>query len=383
MWVNCAGCDTCPKTSTLNIPLSLYNPKDSKTSKVLTCDQELCGEAVNLNSCKVGDTCPYRITYGDGSKSDGFFVMDTIKLNKASADDQTATMNASVAFGCAAKQEGQLGGSEGAIDGILGFGRANASVISQLASAGKVKRMFSHCLNINGGGIFAIGELVQPKVNSTAFAPNMPHYNVQTTGIDVNGKALELPTNLFGLTSGTQMVMDSGTTLAYLEDDLYKPLMRKILAAKPDLQLFTLEQTYTCFNFSGNIDNAFPTVTFRFMDSLSLTVSPHEYFFDAGDGDWCAGWQNSGVSTQNGKALNLLGDMVLGNKLVVYNIENKTIGWTDYNCSSGVKMKDEKSGTQYVVESHDLFPSSASFLHWACTSFLSMFVTFFYIYNEF
>jgi hypothetical protein len=74
---------------------------------------------------------------------------------------------------CGAKQSGELGSSSEALDGILGFGQANSSMISQLAIEGKVKKIFAHCLdNINGGGIFAIGEVVQPKVNTTALVPN-------------------------------------------------------------------------------------------------------------------------------------------------------------------------------------------------------------------
>ena len=69
---------------------------------------------------------------------------------------------------CGASQSGNLRNSEDALDGIIGFGKSNASVISQLASYGKVKKMFAHCLDgENGGGIFAIGHVVQPKVNST------------------------------------------------------------------------------------------------------------------------------------------------------------------------------------------------------------------------
>ena len=46
-------------------------------------------------------------------------------------------------------------------------------MISQLASSGKVKKMFAHCLNgVNGGGIFAIGHVVQPKVNVTPLLPD-------------------------------------------------------------------------------------------------------------------------------------------------------------------------------------------------------------------
>jgi hypothetical protein len=74
---------------------------------------------------------------------------------------------------CGAKQSGELGSSSEALDGILGFGQANSSMISQLASAGKVKKMFAHCLdNVNGGGIFAIGQVVEPKVNTTSLVPN-------------------------------------------------------------------------------------------------------------------------------------------------------------------------------------------------------------------
>lgn len=68
---------------------------------------------------------------------------------------------------------GELDSSLRARDGILGFGQANSSMISQLASAGKVKKIFAHCLdNINGGGIFAIGQVVEPKVNTTGLVPN-------------------------------------------------------------------------------------------------------------------------------------------------------------------------------------------------------------------
>lgn len=75
---------------------------------------------------------------------------------------------------CGATQSGDLGSSgEGALDGILGFGKSNSSIISQLASSGKVKNMFAHCLDgKNGGGIFAIGRVVQPKVNMTPLVPN-------------------------------------------------------------------------------------------------------------------------------------------------------------------------------------------------------------------
>lgn len=63
--------------------------------------------------------------------------------------------------------------SDESLDGILGFGKSNSSVISQLASSGQVKKMFAHCLDgVNGGGIFAIGTIVKPRVNTTPLLQN-------------------------------------------------------------------------------------------------------------------------------------------------------------------------------------------------------------------
>ncbi|GMP50223.1 hypothetical protein CsSME_00016931 [Camellia sinensis var. sinensis] len=74
--------------------------------------------------------------------------------------------------------------------------------------------------------------------------------------------------------SGKAMVIDSGTTLAYLADDMFTPLMEKITAAQPDLKLHTVEQQFTCFQFNGNVGNGFPAVNFCFENSLSLTIVP-------------------------------------------------------------------------------------------------------------
>ncbi|KAI9114659.1 hypothetical protein K1719_014357 [Acacia pycnantha] len=70
---------------------------------------------------------------------------------------------------CGAKQSRGLGSSsDEALDGIKGFGHANSPVLSQLAASGKVKKIFSHCLDsIHGGGIFSIGEVLEPKFNKT------------------------------------------------------------------------------------------------------------------------------------------------------------------------------------------------------------------------
>ncbi|KAJ8542312.1 hypothetical protein K7X08_017178 [Anisodus acutangulus] len=353
LWVNCAGCEGCPTKSDLGIDLMSYDSKASTTGKTVKCDEEFCMLNTPYSDCKAGMPCDYQVSYGDGSNTAGFFVKDDIQFDQVSGDLKTTSMNGSIAFGCSSKQNGDLGASTQAVDGILGFGQASSSVISQLAAAGKVKKIFAHCLDgKNGGGIFTIGPVVHPKVISTPLVPDAPHYNVLMKGIEVGGQALDVP-------GSTMTIIDSGTTLAYLPNKVYNSLIDKLMERQPQLNIGLVEGTFHCFDYSGKIDDGFPVVTFRFADSLSLTVYPHDYLFQIKETKWCIGWQDSGMQTKDGKEITLLGDLALSNKLVVYDVENQTIGWTEYDCSSSIELKYEESSgslpTQtYTVASHSI-----------------------------
>ncbi|CAN1253255.1 Aspartic proteinase 36 [Linum perenne] len=363
MWVNCIQCKECPRTSSLGIDLTLYDINQSASGSLVTCDKEFCSEVNGgpLSGCTANVTCPYLEIYGDGSSTAGYFVKDVVKYDRVSGDLETTSANGSVIFGCGARQSGDLGSStEEALDGILGFGKANSSMISQLAATGRVKKIFAHCLDgKNGGGIFAIGHVVEPRVNMTPIMLDQPHYNVNMTAVQVGHDVLNLPADVFEAGERKGAIIDSGTTLAYLPEMIYKPLVTKIISEQPDLRVQTVRDEYTCFQYSGSVDDAFPNVTFYFANSLFLRVYPHEYLFPFQDGYWCLGWQNSGLQSRDRRNMTLLGDLVLSNKLVLYDLERQAIGWTEYNCSSSITVQDEKTGTVHLVGSHYI-PSSAS-----------------------
>nr|DAD37169.1 TPA_asm: hypothetical protein HUJ06_007810 [Nelumbo nucifera] len=356
LWVNCIQCTRCPTKSDIGVELTLYDLKASQTGREVTCDQDFCSamyDFQNIPGCTANDYCQYRVVYGDGSTTTGYYVRDFVEYAKVSGNLQTKPANASVIFGCGAKQSGDLGSSSAALDGILGFGQSNASMISQLASTGKVKKMFSHCLdNVNGGGIFAIGHVVQPKVKTTPLVPNQPHYNVNLKAIEVGGAVLQLPTDVFDTGDRKGTIIDSGTTLAYLPELVYNPLITQITSQQPGLTFHMVDDQFSCFHYIESVDDGFPVVTFHFENSLSLVVYPHDYLFQLREDIWCIGWQNSGAQSKDGKDMTLLGDLVLSNKLVLYDLENQTIGWTEYNCSSNVKIKDEHSGAVYLIGKH-------------------------------
>lgn len=62
------------------------------------------------------------------------------------------------------------------------------------------------------------------------FADNCyrPHYNVNMKSIDVGGEFLQVPTDIFENGENRGTIIDSGTTLAYLPEAVYKPLLDKV-----------------------------------------------------------------------------------------------------------------------------------------------------------
>ncbi|KAJ0681536.1 putative nepenthesin [Helianthus annuus] len=380
LWVNCAGCENCPQKSDLGVPLSLYDPDQSLSSGTVTCDQDFCTTMVDPtnNECVLGSQCSYVVRYGDGSSTTGYFVRDNVQLNRISGDRQTSDMQGRIMFGCGSKQSGGLGKSQQALDGILGFGQSNASLISQLAASKKVKKMFSHCLSGSKGGIFAIGEVVHPEVNSTPILPDMTHFNIELKAIQVGDEFVTLPTKMFNTAAKRGTVIDSGTTLAYFPDPVYNQLMKKVTrilifsrvtfpckisltveywtqvaASQSEADMQIVDNQFKCYPAHGNVDDVFPIVIFHFANALKLRVYPHQYIFTTQHPYWCIGFMSNGMQPRESNAV-LLGDLLLTDRLVTYNMEDQTIGWTDYDCSSSIRVKDEESGMVYEVGAHDI-----------------------------
>ncbi|RID81277.1 hypothetical protein BRARA_A03869 [Brassica rapa] len=358
LWVNCAGCIKCPRKSDL-VKLTPYDSDVSSTAQTVSCDDSFCSYVYQTSKCHSGSSCKYDIKYGDESWTSGYLVRDVMRLDLVIGNHRqtgSTSTNGTVIFGCGSDRSGRLEVSNSAVDGVMGFGKSNSSFISQLASQRKVKKCFAHCLdNKNGGGIFAIGEVVSPKVKTTPMLSKSDYYSVSLTSVEVGNSVLQL-------SSGEEVIVDSGTTLAYLPNSVYMPLMNEIFSTHPELTFHNvqdLQGSFICFRYTDDKLDLFPPVTFQFDKSASLTVYPQDYLLQLQRDAWCFGWQISGLQMKDGRELLILGDMALSNKLVVYDIENQVMGWTNHNCSGGIQVKDEQSGSIYTVGAHNLSWSSS------------------------
>ncbi|KAI4296465.1 hypothetical protein L6164_036421 [Bauhinia variegata] len=341
-WLICHA-DKSSLNKTDDIPIKLYDPKESSTSRLARCKKDRCMDYTN---------------YGDGSKFSGFYVWDVLRFDRITRDFDTVETSTLVKFGCGKRNAGEAAPSSSV--GILGLSQSQMSLVSQLAMNGYTRPSFAHCLDRSkGGGIFAIGEVVEPKVKTAPLVfpdENEMHYVILMTGFKVGGEYIDIPS--LKVDGGKPAKIDSGASMTVLPKEFYEPLLQKIFAQQPQLKYSNnsiITDTYCFDGFKGNVDDVFPTVTFQFEGGLTLTVAAHDYILPQENDNWCISWARSDVVVgPEEKDLILIGDEALTNRFVVYNLEDRTVGWTKYDCTSSIKVRDRLSGAVYSVGAHNL-----------------------------
>ncbi|OWM73718.1 hypothetical protein CDL15_Pgr026822 [Punica granatum] len=438
LWVSCRPCNGCPESSGLHIPLNFFDPGSSSTASPVSCSDQRCSLGIQSSDsgCSTqNNMCSYTFQYGDGSGTSGYYVSDLLNFDTIVGNSLTANSTARIVFGCSTTQTGDLTKSDRAVDGIFGFGQQGLSVISQLASEGIAPKAFSHCLrgDGDGGGILVLGEIVEPSIVYTPLVPSQcvlssqrfylgPHYNLNLQSISVNGQTLPIDPSVFATSNGQGTIVDSGTTLAYVTDEVYNPLVNALLSsgicpvvskrgqdlAWQGLSLtegrflavvglagvpyqkrvclvlsrevtrmtsfiisssvlsaqvtaivsqaarVVLSKGNQCYIISLSVNEVFPQLSLNFEGGASLLLGPQDYLLQQssidGSAVWCMGFQKI-----QGQGITILGDLVLKNKIFVYDLAGQRIGWANYDCSMSVNVSTAiNTGRNEYVNTGDL-----------------------------
>ncbi|XP_057456548.1 aspartic proteinase 36-like [Lotus japonicus] len=342
LWVSCSSCNGCPQTSGLQIQLDFFDPGHSSTSSLISCSDQRCNGGIQTSdaSCSGRDgQCSYDFRYGDGSGTSGYYVSDMMHFTTIFEGSVVANSSAPVVFGCSNQQSGDLTKSDRAVDGIFGFGQQEMSVISQLSSQGIAPRVFSHCLkgDSSGGGILVLGEIMEPNIIYTPLVPLQPHYNLELQSISVSGQTLQIDPSVFATSNNRGTIVDSGTTLAYLAEEAYDPFVNAITAAIPQSVRSVVSRGTPCYLISTSVTDIFPQASLNFAGGASMVLRPQDYLIQqnsiGGAAVWCIGFQKI-----QGQGVTILGDLVLKDKIIVYDLAGQRIGWANYDCSLTVNV---------------------------------------------
>ncbi|KAK1373534.1 hypothetical protein POM88_029727 [Heracleum sosnowskyi] len=264
----------CPTSTNLNIKLEMFDPTVSSTASTVSCSNQRC----DFKSPVPRTACSYH----------------AIQCNYT--------------IDCSTSRSGGLTKQKGAVDGIFGFGQQGLSVVSQLSSKAITPDSFSHCLKGGDSG----------GVHSTS--------------------------------SNEQTIIDSGTSLARLEEEVYKPLVNAITQAVSESVRPFNYKGLQCYIIHVAVSDVFPLATLYFAGGASRILAPEDYLWQQISIDGalarCLGFQKS-----KQRAFTVLGgtcadldemtglrnyftDIVLKDKIVVYDLGGQRIGWADYDCDS-------------------------------------------------
>uniref|UniRef100_A0A6N2MXT2 Peptidase A1 domain-containing protein n=1 Tax=Salix viminalis TaxID=40686 RepID=A0A6N2MXT2_SALVM len=309
----------------------------------------------NIVKAKCSWPCPsFAYTYGAGGVVTGTLTRDTLRVHGSNLGVTQEIPK--FCFGC-------VGSTYREPIGIAGFGRGALSLPSQL---GFLQKGFSHCFlpfryanNPNFSSPLVIGDTALTSKEDMQFTPMLKspmypnYYYVGLEAITVgNVSAIEVPSSLreFDSLGNGGMLVDSGTTYTHLPEPFYSKVLSVLqsLISYPratEMEMrtgFDLCYKLPCQNNSILTGDLLPSITFHFLNNVSLVLSRGNHFYAMSaptnstvvkcllfqpmdDGDY-------------GPA-GVLGSFQQQDVEVVYDLEKERIGFRPMDCVSAASFQ--------------------------------------------
>ncbi|KAL1300290.1 hypothetical protein HN51_044967 [Arachis hypogaea] len=327
-WVQCdAPCQGCTKP-----PDQLYKPKNN----LVQCGEELCAgiHLSNEYQCAApSDQCDYEVEYADQGSSLGVLVRDQITLLYTNG----SVVRPRIGFGCGYHQKYFGLNSPPSTAGVLGLGRGIVSFLSQLHALGLIRDVVGHCLSVKGGGFLFFGDDLIPS-SGVVWIPMFPsslekHYSAGPAKLLFDGKLTSI--------KDLELIFDSGSSYTYLNSEAYQAIVdlisndlkrQKLERAIDDDSLPICWKGAKPFKSLSEVKSYFKPLSLSFQkaNNLQFQLPPESYLIITKHGNVCLGILDG---TEVGlEKLNIIGDISLQDKIVIYDNENKKIGWMSANC---------------------------------------------------
>ncbi|KAL8131428.1 aspartic proteinase nepenthesin-1 [Apium graveolens] len=319
IWTQCKPCEECFDQST-----PIFDPSKSSSFSEISCSDKLCSALPTKTCSKSKDACIYLYTYGDQSSTEGALATETFTFGKVSVPK--------IGFGCGSDNEGS-GFSQGA--GLVGLGRGPLSLISQMDEP-----KFSYCLTSiddesSTSTLFMGSEAKKSdaKMISTPLIKNPSYpsfYYLSLKGITVGDTKLSIDESVFSLNDADGsggMIIDSGTTITYLEESAFDELKKEFVSQTKlpvdDSGSIGLD---VCFKLPSNADSVeVPKLLFNF-EGGSLDLPAENYMIaDSSMGVVCLAMGSS-------QGMSIFGNVQQQNMMVLHDLNAQTVSFMPTQC---------------------------------------------------
>ncbi|XBI16355.1 hypothetical protein VPH35_058624 [Triticum aestivum] len=257
LWVKCSNNGTAdlPKAAGGAPPRVVFNPSKSSTFGRVDCHSGTCHAFTGTGvSCDAKSNCKYVYSYLDGSETSGTLTFDDAPGGCVGCRDRPQLQVAGFNFGCSTSTKGDFTG-----DGLVGLSDGDFSLANQLGAATSIGRRFSYCLVpsfVNTPSILNFGARAAVTEPSAATTPLL-HSDIAAC-LTIGLESVRIGDRSFMLPQPPRIIVDSGTTLAWLVKELLDPMVNELTrniklrrVKSPD------EEIPICYDVSGVGETAF------------------------------------------------------------------------------------------------------------------------------
>jgi len=269
---------------------TIYNPANSSTAK----------EA----------TGTWKISYGDGSSASGNVYTDSVQVANITIPNQSIEL---------AKTASSSFLQDGGNDGLLGLAWPSINTVSPKPVATPVENMITEKLidpavftvkldRGDNAGFYSFGyidpKLAPETVTYTKVDNSQGFWQVASESISINGKSVAR--------SGNTCILDTGTTLALVDDTILQEIYGGIEGA-------TFDQQQGGWKYPEGA--TVPAIEFAVGETL-YKVNPADFAFGAAD----SGFLFGGIQSRGDLTFDILGDVFLKSVYVIFNQGETSVG---------------------------------------------------------
>ena len=270
----------------------------------------------------------------DRSAALGFFAKDTISVGLTNGRKM---MLENVLIGCTESAQGSA--FKGA-DGALGLGNSKYSFATKTAE--KFGGKFSYCLvdhlspkNISNYLIFGGNRNKQKLLGNVRYTKLLLNviplfYAVNVMGISIGDLMLRIPFEVWDANVGGGTILDSGTSLTYLAEPAYKPVMNalEMSISKYERLLSDIKPFEYCFNSTGFDESLVPRLVFHFADGARFEPPVKSYIIDFAPQVKCLGFQ-----LVSWPGTSIIGNIMQQNHLWEFDLVQSIVGFAPSSCT--------------------------------------------------
>lgn len=324
IWFQCIPCENCYYQTS-----PIFDPSKSLTYRNLPCSSSICQSIPSGSYCYRDDkqTCEYVATYDDGSYTRGDLSVDTLTLE--STNGYPISFPGFV-IGCG---HNNIGTYQGQSSGIVGLGNGLLSLRNQLGTL--VGSKFSYCLvpifsdpnissKLNFGDnavVSGYGTVSTPLVQRSGKVS----YYLTLEAFSVGNNRVEFRSTSFGSSEEGNIIIDSGTTLTRLPNDVYFRVESAVI------EVVNHERTEDPFKLSRlcyittSRQLEVPIITAHFMGA-DIQLNPLNTFVQVDDDVACFDF----LPTQG---YPIFGNLAQQNFLIGYDFQNNVISFKPTDCT--------------------------------------------------